>query len=245
MSLLTPLLWIAIMLPFIITAIVKTEKPNLKYLFYFILYFLLDCLTQALAKDFISLDAIGLHFAWAGKILSLLLSLAIILSVSKQEQQAIGFTLKTNSNTQVKFGVLIFLGFLAFDFIFKMILFPKGGTFDLETFLFQASMPGLTEEIAFRGIGFWLLDKAFPPKWNYKGIEFGWGFVIITILFGVGHGVVLTTDYQVKFDLITIIYLIVISSFSVGVLRKFSGNLIFPIIGHNCINLMNAIIRIL
>lgn len=107
MSLLTPLLWIAIMLPFIITAIVKTEKPNLKYLFYFILYFLLDCLTQALAKDFISLDAIGLHFAWAGKILSLLLSLAIILSVSKQEQQAIGFTLKTNSNTQVKFGVLI------------------------------------------------------------------------------------------------------------------------------------------
>lgn len=245
MSLLTPLLWIAIMLPFIIIAILKTEKTNLKFLFYFVLYFGLDCLIQALSKDFINLDSIGLHFAWGGKLLSLLLSLGIIFSLNKKNREAVGFTLKTNSKKQVKFGVSVFLGFLAFDFIFKMILFPKGGTFDWETFLFQASMPGLTEEIAFRGIGFWLLDKAFPPKWNYKGVQFGWGFIIITILFGVGHGVILTTDYQVKFDFVTIIYLILISSFSVGVLRKFSGNLIFPIIGHNCINLMNAIIRIL
>ena len=162
-----------------------------------------------------------------------------------KQTKPVGFTFKTHSRKQVKFGVFVFLGFLLFDFIFKMILFPKGGTFDLETFLFQASMPGLTEELAFRGIGFWLLDKAFPPKWNYKGIQFGWGFVIITILFGVLHGAILTTDYQVKFDFVTIIYLVLISSFSVGVLRKFSGNLIFPIIGHNCINLMNALIRIL
>ncbi|WP_313028239.1 CPBP family intramembrane glutamic endopeptidase [Soonwooa sp.] len=245
MSLLTPLLWIAIMLPFIILAIVKTNKPNLKYLLYFLLYFLVDCSIQGLAKDYFHFKSLELNFAWGGKILSLLLSLGIIFSLNMQNREAVGFTFKTNSKKQVKVGVFVFLGFLLFDFIFKMILFPKGGTFDLETFLFQATLPGLTEEIAFRGIGFWLLDKAFPTKWNYKGIQFGWGFIIITILFGVGHGVILTTDYQVKFDFVTIIYLILISSFSVGVLRKFSGNLIFPIIGHNCINLMNALIRIL
>lgn len=245
MSLLTPLLWIAIMLPFFCIAILKTNKPQLKYLLYFLLYFLIDCSIQAISKDFLDFKSLGLHFAWGGKILSLLLSLGIVLSLDKNSREAIGFSFKTNSKKQVKFGIFLFLGFLLFDFIFKLILFPKGGSFDWETFLFQGTMPGVTEELAFRGIGFWLLDKAFPPKWNWKGIKFGWGFIIITILFGVVHGAIVTTDYEVKFDIITIVYLILISSFSVGVLRKFSGNIIFPINGHNCINLMNAIIRIL
>lgn len=245
MSLLSPFVWIAIMIPFIAIAIFKNKNFQPKFLMYFLLYFLADCFIQALAKDYFHFKTFGLNFAWGGKILSLALALGIIFSVSKENRRLIGFTSSTNSRKQVKFGILVFFGFLLFDFIFKMILFPKGGNFDWETFLFQASMPGLTEEIAFRGISFWLLDKAFPSSWNYRGVQFGWGFIIITVLFGVLHGVVLTTDYQLKFDLITIIYLTLISSLSLGILRKFSGNLIFPILGHNCINVMNAIIRIL
>lgn len=243
MSLLTPFLWIVIILPFICIAIINNYKRNIKYLFYFLLYFVLDCTLQGLAKDYITIQSFS--FAWIGKILSLILSIGIIFSLNKKNREDLGFTLKTNSRKQLIYGISIFLCFLLFDFIFKMIVFPKGKSFDWETFLFQATMPGITEEIAFRGIGFWLLDKAFPPKWNWKGIRFGWGFIIITVLFGVVHGAIITPDYQVKFDLITIAYLILISSFSVGVLRKFSGNIIYPIIGHNCINLMNIIIRIL
>ncbi|WP_343617902.1 CPBP family intramembrane glutamic endopeptidase [Flavobacterium sp.] len=245
MSLLTPFVWILLLLPFIILAFVTSKKSNLKYLLFFLLYFLTDCYIQQLSLQFISLKIIGLKFAWAGKLFSLILSLVIIFSVNTTERQLIGFTNKTNSTKQLRFGILVFLGFLLFDCIFKMILFPKGATFDLETFAFQATMPGLTEELAFRGIVFWLLDKAFEPKWNCKGIQFGWGFIIVTLLFAVAHGAVLTEDHQFKFDLITIIYLTVVSSLSVGLLRKFSGNSIFPILGHNCINLMNAVIRIL
>jgi len=106
-------------------------------------------------------------------------------------------------------------------------------------------MPGLTEEIALRGISLWLLNKAFAPKWNYRGVELGWSFIIITILFGVSHGAVLDQDFHLKFDIITIVYLTLISSFSLGVLRIFSGNLIFSLLGHNIINLINAVIRIL
>gem|GEM_PF-5804209 len=40
MSLLTPILWIEIMLPFIILAIVNFDKPNLNDLIYFLLFFL-------------------------------------------------------------------------------------------------------------------------------------------------------------------------------------------------------------
>lgn len=61
---------------------------------------------------------------------------------------------------KTKLGILIFLGFLIFDFTYKFFMFPKGGEFDLESFIFQATMPGLTEEILFRGIYLWLLRYA-------------------------------------------------------------------------------------
>ncbi|MCV9934076.1 CPBP family glutamic-type intramembrane protease [Flavobacterium sp. LS1R47] len=245
MSPLTPLIWLLTILPLFIFAFINVKKVNLKFLLFFVLYFLADCYLQQFSQRYLSLEFIGLKFTWIGKILSLILALGIVFSVSKKDREEIGFTAKSNSGKQLKFGVLFFLGFLLFDVVFKLILFPKGGTFDFETFAFQATMPGLTEEIVFRGISLWLLDKAFLPKWDFKGIKFGWGFFIVTILFGIGHGVVMTEDYQFKFDIITIIYLTLISSLSLGVLRKFSGNLIYPILGHNVINIINAIIRIL
>ncbi|WP_312400029.1 hypothetical protein [Chryseobacterium sp.] len=137
MSLLTPLLWIAIMLPFFIIAMIKTNNTQIKYLLYFLLYFLIDCCIQALSKDFLSFKSQGLNFAWVGKILSLLLSLIIIFSVDKDSRKAIGFSLKTNSKKQIKFGILFFLGFLIFDFIFKMIFFRKGGNLTVKLFYFR------------------------------------------------------------------------------------------------------------
>lgn len=245
MSLFTPLIWMLIILPIVIVAFIKSEKGQLKYLAFFILYFLFDCYLQQLSMKYVSLEFLGLRFTWIGKILSFVTSLVIIYAVSKSDRQEIGFTTNTNSKKSIKSGLLFFFGFLLFDFVFKMILFPKGGSFNLETFAFQATMPGLTEELAFRGISLWLLDKVFLPKWTFKGIKFGWGFIIVTLLFGIVHGVFLTAHHVFKFDIITIVYLALISSLSVGLLRKFSGNLIYPILGHNTINLMNAIIRIL
>ncbi|WP_316777727.1 type II CAAX prenyl endopeptidase Rce1 family protein [Pedobacter antarcticus] len=245
MSLFTPLVWVLMILPLLGIAFINSEKGQLKYLIFFILYFLFDCYIQQLASEFISLKFIGLRFSWAGKILSLATSMAIIYSVSKSDRQDIGFTVRTNSKNQIKSGLSIFFGFLLFDFIFKMILFPKGGSFDLETFAFQATMPGLTEELVFRGINLWLLDKVFPPKWTFKGVKFGWGFIIVTVLFGLIHGVLLTNNYEFKFDLVTIVYLSLISSLSLGILRKLSGSVIYSALGHNTINIMNAIIRIL
>ena len=245
MSPLSPFIWILLICPLFAIAYFKSEKPNLKYVAYFIVYFLADMFLQHYGRELIHLESFGLKFNWSGKILSLLLGLLVIFSVSKEERIKIGFTFKTNSKSNLKFGILFFLGFTLFDLIFKLIVFPKGIAFDLETFVYQATMPGLTEEIAFRGILLWLLNKAFIPKWNYKTLDFGWGFVIITFLFGASHGIFLDQDLNLKTDIITIVYLTLISSLSVGVLRVFSGNLMYSVLGHNVINVMNAIIRIL
>ena len=245
MSLFTPIIWILILLPIIILAFIKSKNRNTKYLVYFILYFLADSYLLILGRQYINLEFLGLKLNWASKLISIVFALILIFSVSRNEREAIGFTTKTNSKKQFRYGIFVFLGLTLFDIIFKLILFPKGGTFDAETFLFQATMPGLSEEILFRGIFLWMLEKAFPAQWDFRGIKFGWGFVIITITFGLIHGVILTDTHQFKIDIITIVYLTLISSVSVGILRKFSGNLIYPVLGHNLINITNVIIRIL
>ncbi|CAM4118909.1 CPBP family intramembrane glutamic endopeptidase [Gillisia limnaea] len=244
MSLWTPLIWLAIILPLLIIAQITTKKTNPKYLLLFAGYFLLDSYTRILGYEYIKLDFLGLEGNWSGMILSLIFALIFIFYHSKQIREDIGFTTKFNIKT-LKFGILIFTGFLIFDFIFKMILFPKGGEFNLQQFLFQATLPGITEEIVFRGILLWILSKAFVPSKKVKGVLFGWGFIIVTFLFAMAHGVVLTETMEFKVDIITIVYLTLITSLSLGILRKFSGNLILPTLSHNIINLMNFFIRLI
>ena len=91
MSLFTPLIWILIIVPFIILAVFKSEKVNLKYVGLFILYFLTDSYIQHLSKLYFDLDFLGLKFAWIGKILSLCFALIVIFSVSKKDREEIGY----------------------------------------------------------------------------------------------------------------------------------------------------------
>ena len=244
MPLLTPLLHLGIILPLLILAQIFSKKTNPKYLLIFGGYFLLDSYLRIFVSQYLKLEFLNLNWNWSGLFLTLVLALIFVLYHKKQIREDIGFTTKFNKKS-LKLGILIFLGILLFDFIFKMIIFPKGGEFNLEQFMFQATMPGISEEIVYRGILLWILSKAFVPVKEIKGIMFGWGFIIITFTFAMVHGVALTDTMEIKVDYITIVYITLITSLSLGILRKFSGNLILPTIGHNVVNLMSFFIRLI
>lgn len=241
MSLLTPLLHFGIIIPLLILARIFSKKTETKYVILFGAYFLLDSYVRMLGFKYPELNFMG---NYTGIIVSFAIAVIFISYHSKKTREEIGFTFKYNTKT-LKFGIYIFLGFLIFDLVFKMIIFPKGGEFNLERFLFQATLPGLTEEIVFRGILLWILSKAFVPSKEIRGILFGWGFIIVTFTFAMVHGIALTEKMEVKVDYITIAYLTFVTSLSLGILRKFSGNLILPTIGHNVVNLMSFFIRLL
>lgn len=101
MSLWTPFLWLAIILPILIIAHLKSEKTNLKYLLIFIIYFLFDCYLNSL--DFIDSILPNLKWNWDGKFLSLILSLGFILFHSKEIQKDIGFTTKFKKKRSLGF----------------------------------------------------------------------------------------------------------------------------------------------
>ena len=244
MPLWTPLLHLGIILPLLILAQIFSKETNPKYLILFAGYFLLDSYLRIFGSQYLKLDFLTLNWNWSGAFLAFVLALIFVVYHSKQIREDIGFTTKFNKNT-LKSGIWIFLGFLLFDFIFKMIIFPKEGEFNLEQFMFQATMPGLSEEIVYRGILLWILTKAFVPSKVINGIMFGWGFIIVTFTFAMVHGVALTKTMEIKIDYITIAYITLITSLSLGILRKFSGNLILPTIGHNVVNLMSFFIRLM
>jgi membrane protease YdiL (CAAX protease family) len=58
----------------------------------------------------------------------------------------------------------------------------------LEAISFAATLPGLDEELVFRGILLAILIAAFGKPWRVLGVSVGWGAVAVICLFGVAHG---------------------------------------------------------
>jgi MFS family permease len=66
----------------------------------------------------------------------------------------------------------------------------------VETLLYQASMPGVDEEVGFRGVLLALLVTAFGKPWRVLGIQLGWGALPIVAFFGLAHGFVAGADFS-------------------------------------------------
>jgi membrane protease YdiL (CAAX protease family) len=60
---------------------------------------------------------------------------------------------------------------------------------DAETVLFELTMPGISEELVWRGVFQSLLNENFGRPWRFAGAAFGWGALLTSALFGIAHGV--------------------------------------------------------
>lgn len=96
----------------------------------------------------------------------------------------------------------------------------------LETWLYQATLPGLVEEVLFRGVLLALLDRAFVARRVVLGASIGWGGVVVTVVFVALHGL----DVAALFGVLpaALLYLW---------LRARTGSLVLPVVVHNLWNL--------
>jgi membrane protease YdiL (CAAX protease family) len=96
----------------------------------------------------------------------------------------------------------------------------------LETWLYQATLPGLVEESVFRGVLLALLDRAFAARRPVFGAPVGWGGVVISAVFVTLHG--MTPGTLLAVLPASLLYLW---------LRARTGSLVAPILVHNLWNL--------
>jgi uncharacterized protein len=186
-----------------------------------------DDFATGLPSIFKSLSLDGADWNWTGKFLSLALS-AIVVVALKLAPDAVGLTLKQRS---MKVGLIGLVFFIVWGVSLGLLFKP--GVPDAETLLFQATMPGIAEELVYRGIApailLGLLRQERPPD----GIP--WAVIAATsIVFGVWHGLEYSGG-SFGFNAMSALFPFV-GSIPGGWLRYKTGSLVFPVLAHSVAN---------
>ena len=184
----------------------------------------------------------NLIFNWSAKLYSIVFALFLLIPMkSIVSPDNIGLRLKQNKNS-IKFSLL----FILFFFMVASTLGILSGKapFDTNTLFYTAIMPGVAEELIYRGLLLGLLNKIFERKFKVLGTNFGWGAIFTSIAFGLLHGFQLGDNYQLQFDFITIL-LTGFYGFINALIKERSGSLVFPIIGHSTADFFNFFFRMI
>lgn len=173
-----------------------------------------------------------LKWNWTGKIAAILATLLLILLLPGVTARSAGVTLRQRRGSLP--GVVIctvMMCALAWGF---EALAADGSDLSPERLLYQATMPGLDEELFFRGLLLALLARAFEDRWNLAGAPIGPAALAITFLFGAGHGLAVV-DGALHFDW-TSFAITGALGFGLVWLRQRTGSLVAPVAVHNLLN---------
>ncbi len=96
----------------------------------------------------------------------------------------IGLTLSPAAGS-LKAAAIVAAAYCGF-FVVIAMLFPADPP-STEDVAFQTTMPGLDEELFYRGLLLFALDQAFRGRKQLLGVDWGWGAVLSCLLFGMTH----------------------------------------------------------
>lgn len=172
-------------------------------------------------------DLIGGRWNWQGKLLALGATL-LIARLPAFGWLRSGFTLSQQPGSLMA-AVPLAAVYCAF-FVAIALAFP-GDTTDAEEVAFQLTMPGLEEELFYRGILLFALDRAFTGRKRFLGVDWGWGAVLSCFLFGMAHAFGFG-DGHFSFDEMAMALTAIPSLLAVW-LRLRTGSVLLPVIMHN------------
>jgi membrane protease YdiL (CAAX protease family) len=164
---------------------------------------------------------------WEGKTLAILLSLAVA-SLPSLGWRRVGLTLK--QQRQGLGGAAILCGALIILFTGLALHFPGQG-FDADSLAFQMTMPGLDEELFYRGVLLLMLNEAFERPVRILGAPMGWGAVVSSAAFGLAHALTYA-DGAFSFDA-PLMASTGVSALLLVWLKEKTGSLLLPIVMHN------------
>jgi len=192
----------------------------------FAVYLSLDDLITGLPNLLPILDFIPGHWNWSGKVLSLVFSASVIVSL-RLAPDAIGLRKQEHPRIAwIALGLFIVWGACL------GVLFKPGAP-DAETLAFQATMPGLAEELAYRGIAPAILLTLMNRKPHVEGVP--WAVILATsLVFGLWHALSFSHG-SIRFDTMAGLFPF-IGSIPGGWLRFKTKSLLVPVLGHGLAN---------
>lgn len=192
------LIYLVFIIPFILFFLEKAAPRKLLLISLFCFYFIMLQFLLLLPIHVPELRLVEGNWNWSGKIFATLASIVFYYFTRQYFQNHQFVKLKQEKNKR-KNVVIVFAIILLYALVEGILFYNKG--LNWETLLFQATVPGIEEEIAFRAIMLGLLSTLLVNK---KKI-FRWylkfpAIWIIGLLFGFVHALKLGTDWNLSFN---------------------------------------------
>lgn len=185
------IIYLSLVSPIILITLKNRKPETLKILLIFSVYFILHRTLLYLPLKFEVLRVFDGNWNWTGKIYAVLGSVIFLMIYRKFTLADYHLTFHQNKGF-LKKGISIIILILLVQSLF-IILYDTPKDWNTETILFQLTMPGIDEEIAFRGIMLGLLIKTLKPS---SKTVFHLAILVNSILFGLVHGLFLNESYE-------------------------------------------------
>ncbi len=199
---------------------------------------LLAALALMLLRDALVLRGYGLvpnlfpgsDWAWTGKLLATAGLLAVA-ALPRFGFARSGLTLRQSPGAGAAWIAFAVLALVIFGFAFHL----GDGPADLDTILFQWSMPGIEEELFYRGVLLLALNEAFAVGRGARpALGIGWGGLLSSVAFGHGQALVRRADGP-SFDAMAFAMTGGPALLLVW-FRNRTGSLVLPVLAHNVVN---------
>jgi hypothetical protein len=106
-----------------------------------------------------------------------------------------------------------------------------------EFLIYLLIMPGLAEELTYRGAIQPGLNQVLGRPWKLLGAQVGWGWIIASVVFWAPHAFRVDEQLHLSFYWPTLTMQLV-AGLTFGWLRERSGSLLPPMLAHNLVNVL-------
>lgn len=240
-SLLEHILHLLIISPLVFLSVKNKKRGTWEIILVFTIYFLVRSFLLHLPFEFQHVNFITGHWNWSGKIMAVGSSVLFLIVYRKFKLNDYFLTFKQNP-VFLKKGVAIVALLLIIGSVTSYI-YSTPKEWNLETILFQLTMPGIDEEIAYRGIMMGLLTQVLKPGIRLsKHLQFNPSILITAILFGFAHGFFITDSYSIVFKVYPVLRTMILG-YIWGWITIKSGSVLLALISHNLGNVSDQFIR--
>lgn len=180
--------------------------------------------------------AADLQWNWLGKLFSAAVLLIAISILPRETRQRVGLRWHQDEGS-LRPALLCIVLLCALSWTMEAWS-AEGTDTSPERLAFQALMPGLDEELFFRGIFLAFLLRAFDERFSFVGAPVGPAAAIVTFIFAAGHGL-RVSEALVHFDPVTFL-LTGTLGFGLLWIRQRTGSVLLAIAAHNLVNVGNS-----
>ena len=180
---------------------------------------------------------------WGGKIANIVAMLALCAVMVRHgvlTRDAIGLHTRRSTGSGRALIFVLAVYFLGLAALKGFTSGPRDWP-SVETLAFEATLPGVAEELTYRGVLTALFDRLSSPwprtRIRVFGAEMGYGSFVVSAAFGLLHGVTFDEQLALQCSLPTVAFTGTVGLVLAWV-RARSGNLVLPVAAHNLTNLV-------